>query len=324
MKKLVYYLKQVIMNPGKIIRLLIFFLLAAAVVTACKKDEPEAIKPDSSPVQQLSQDDNSVEENVDEALIDAGQVLAGNNKYGIDLGIPCGATLDSTVLVNDTIIHFLTYDGLNCQQTRYRKGKVHIKIKHNTIWLFPGAYINIHFINYEVTNVFTNKKIVMNGRAQIENVSGGIPALLGGGLNTVIHKNSAHVHVSFNGNPPRAWHLTRMMVYSGTPGNLMLAVNGFGSEQGYQNLLSWGTDRDGKKFFTQIGESVTFRETCQWLPYSGEQIYTIPANQLKATATFGYNSNNEPITGSECPTRYRLDWQQQGHSGTIFLPLISN
>ena len=61
MKKLVYYLKQVVMNPRKIIRLLLFFLLASAVMTACKKDEPEEIQPDSSPVQQLSKDDNSVE-----------------------------------------------------------------------------------------------------------------------------------------------------------------------------------------------------------------------------------------------------------------------
>jgi hypothetical protein len=318
MEKLVYYLKQVVMNPRKIIRLLTFFLLAAALVTACKKDEPEEIQPDSSPVQQLSQDDNSVEDNVDEAIIDAGQFISEGK---LKMGIPCGATLDSTFIMNDTIIHFLTYDGLNCAQTKYRKGKIHIKIKQNTHWLFPGAFLHIHFIDYEVTNVFTNNKMVINGMSEIENVSGGIPALLGNGLNTVIHKNSAHVSISFNGRPPRGWHLAKMLVYSGTPGNLMLAVNGFGVNQAHSNLLSWGTDRDGKKFFTQIGESVIFKESCQWLPYSGEQIYLIPADQLKATATFGYNSNNEPISGSECPTRYRLDWHQQGHSGTIFLPL---
>lgn len=163
--------------------------------------------------------------------------------------------------------------------------------------------------------------MVINGMSEIENVSGGIPALLGNGFNTVIHKNSAHVNIAFNGHPHRSWHLTKMLVYSGTPGNLMLAVNGFGVNQGHTNLISWGSDRDGKMFFTQIGESVVFKESCQWVPYSGEQIYLIPSDQLKATATFGYNSNNEPITGSECPTRFRLDWQQQGHSGTIFLPL---
>jgi hypothetical protein len=320
MEKLVYYLKQIMMNPQKVFKLLFVFLLAAVVMTACKKDEPVDVPPDSSPIQQLSQDGNSVEENVDEATIDAGQVLSGTFKSG-NMGIPCGATLDSTVMMNDTIIYFLTYDGLNCHQTRYRKGAVHIKIKQNTHWLFPGAFITIHFHNYEVTNVFTNNKMVINGMSRLENVSGGIPALLGNGFSTVIHKNTAHVHISFNGNQAREWHLTRMLVYSGLPGNLMLAVNGFGFSQGYNNLLSWGTDRHGKKFFTQIGESVVFRESCQWLPSSGEEIFTIQATNLKATATFGYNSNNEPISGTECPTRYRLDWQQHGQSGTIFLPL---
>jgi len=323
MKKLVYYLKQVNMNPRKTIRLLTLFLLTAVVLSACKKDEPEPVQPDSSPVQQLSQDDNSVEENIDEALIDAGQVLSVTNKSGEMMNIPCGATLDSSIVANDSIMYILSYDGLNCAETRYRKGKVHIKIKQNSHWLFPGAFLTVNFHHYEVTNVFTNKKMVINGMSRLENVSGGIPALLGNGLNTVIHKNTAHVHISFNGNPFRDWHLTKMLVYSGTPGgNLMLAVNGFGSLPGFQNLLSWGTDRGGKKFYTQIGESVVFKESCQWVPYSGEQIYTIPADQLKATAIFGYNNSNEPITGSECPTRYRLDWHQQGQSGTIFLPLF--
>jgi len=262
MEKLVYYLKQIIMNPQKIFRLFLFVTLTAVVMTACKKDEPENIPPDSSPVQQLSKDDNSVEENLDEALIDAGQVLSGTNKSVENMGIPCGATLDSTIIMNDTIIHFLTYDGLNCQQTRYRQGKIHIKIKENAHWLFPGAFITIHFHNYEVTNIFTNNKVTINGMSQIENVSGGIPALLGNGLNTVIHKNTAHIHVSFNGHPPRDWHLMKMLVYSGTPGSLILAINGFGQTTGHQNLVSWGTDRDGKKFFNEVEESVVFKESC--------------------------------------------------------------
>lgn len=320
MEKLVYYLKQMLMIPLKNNRLFLIVLLAAVLFAGCKKDEPEKAKPDSTPVQQLSRDDNSVEENMDEALVDAGQVVAGSGKSAI-MGIPCGATLDSTYLVNDTIVYRLTYDGLNCAQTKYRTGSVLIKIKQNTHWIFPGAFITIEFYDYEVQNLIGNHTMVINGMSQIENVNGGIIELLGNGFTAIIHKNLAHIYVVFNGHQPREWHLARMMVYSGNPGNLMLAVNGFGSEQSYTNLLSWGTDRSGKKFYTQIGESVLFRESCQWQPYAGEEIYTIPEINLKATVTFGFNSNNQAITGSECPTRYRIQWQQHGHSGTIFLPL---
>jgi hypothetical protein len=318
MESLVYYLKQAMMNLQKSFRLILILSFALAVITACKKDEPDPVTPDSSPVQQLSRDDTSVEENMDEALIDAGQVLAGSN---LKQGLPCGASLDSTALVNDTIIHYLTYDGLNCPETKYRKGKVMIKIRENTQWLFPNAFLSVHFIDYEVTNVFTSHRMVFNGISTLENISGGIPALLGNGFSTVIHRNTAHIQVAFNGHMPRDWHLTKMMVYSGHPGNLVLAVNGFGSVSGYSNLISWGTDREGKKFYTHIEEPVVFREVCQWLPYAGREVYTMPGINLKATASFGFNSNNEPVSGNECPTRYRLDWHQHGQSGTIFLPL---
>lgn len=320
MENLVYYLKQAEMNPQKTIRLILLLFFAAVVISACKKDEQNLIQPDSSSVQQLSKDDKSVEENMDEAMIDAGQVLAGSNK-SMNMDIPCGATLESTTIVNDTIVYRLVYDGLNCIQTRYRTGVVLVKIKQNSHWLLPGAFLTIEFQNYEVTNVFTNNKMKINGFSMLENVSGGILQLLGNGFNAIIHKNTAHVFIAFNDHPPRGWHLTKMLVYSGQAGNYMLAVNGFGNAQGFNNLLSWGVDREGKQFFTQIGEAVVFKESCQWLPYSGEQLYTIPGEGLKATVSFGYNENNEPITGSECPTRYKLLWQQHGQSGTIFLPL---
>lgn len=323
MEKLVYYLKRSVMSPQKIIRLLIIFLLASVVITACKKDEPVEVPTDSSSVQQLSHDDSSVEYSVDEVIIDAGQVLAGKDGMK-NLGLPCNASLDSVYVINDTVIYHITYNGLNCINTKYRTGVVILKIKQNAQWFLPGAFLLVEFHNYEVTSVFNGKTIKINGMSSLENVNGGVIELLGNGLNIVIHKNTAHVLVSFNSHPPRDWHLTKMLVYTGTPGNLVLAVNGFGVAQGYNNLLSWGKDRDGKNFFTQIAESVVFTENCNFLPHSGEQVYSIPADNLKATAIFGYNDNNEPVSGSECPTRYRLDWQQHGHSGTIYLPLIGN
>ena len=318
MKKLVYYLKQVKMKLLKFTRLLLIFSLSIAVITACKKDEPEEIQPDSSPVQQLTRDDNSVEGNIDEAFVDVGLVLT-STIYKMD--IPCGATLDSVVEVNNKIIHYLTYDGLNCQGTRYRTGNIQIKIKKNDSWLLKNTQVDVDFINYEVTNVFNNTKMAFNGSADIKNISGGIPALLGSGINSVIYRINANIDITFNGNPPRDWHLHKMMVYSGNPGTLQVAVNGFGNQQGQNNLLSWGTDREGRKFSIRVDQSVVFRQACQWLPCSGIQQYHYPQEGLNATVTFGYNNNNEPITGSECPTQYKLDWSQQGHSGTIFLPL---
>lgn len=308
------------MNLSKITKLLLIFILAISVITACKKDEPEEIQTDSAPVQQLSSDDKSVEDNVDEVIIDAGNILSGNLNLK-NLGLPCNAHLDTVFTHNDTIQYHVIYDGLNCFQNKFRNGKVILKHKQNTPWHLAGAFLLIEFHDYLVTHVFTGKHVLINGMASIENVSGGVIHLPGIGMNTVMHRNMAHIRISFNGNPPRQWHLAKMLVYSGSPGNMILAVNGIGNANGYNKLISWGQDREGRDFYTQIAKSVTFKETCNWDPISGEQVYIIPADNLKATATFGFNNNNNPVMGNDCPTRYRLRWQQHGHSGTIFLPM---
>jgi len=319
MKKLVYYLKQVKMKLLNLSRIFMIISLALAVTTACKKDVPEEIEPDSSPVQQLSRDDNSVETNMDAAFVDVTQVLT-TNKYKMD--VPCGATLDAVIEENNKITYYLTYDGLNCQGTRYRTGNIQIKIKKNDSWLEKNTKVDVYFIDYEVSNVFNGSTTVTNGSADFTNTSGGIPALLGNGVNTVIYRINAKIDITFDGDPTaRDWNLHKMMVYTGSPGDLQVAVNGFGNQQGQNNLMAWGTDRDGRKFRVQVDESIVFRQTCQWLPCSGIQKFTYPQENLNATVTFGYNDNNEPISGSECPTRYKLDWSQQGYSGTIFLPL---
>jgi hypothetical protein len=267
----------------------------------------------------LTRDDNTVEGSLDDAFVDVALVLTTTTKK---LDVPCGATLDSVVEQQNKIYYYLTYDGLNCEGTRYRTGKIQIKIKKNDSWLDKNTKVDVYFIDYDVTNLGDNSKTVTNGSADYTNVSGGIPALLGGWINTVIYKINANLEITFDDNPtPRDWKLHKMMVYSGVPENLQVAVNGFGNQQGQNNLMSWGTDREGRKFRVQCDESVVFRQACQWLPCSGILQYSYPEEDLQATVTYGYNDNNEPISGSECPTRYKLDWSQQGQSGTLFLPL---
>jgi len=323
MESLVYYLKQGSMNPQKLTKLFIIFLLSTAVITACKKDEPIEVPTDSAPVQQLSQDDSSVEYNVDEVVIDAGQIIAGENGLK-NLFLPCNASLTSVNTINDTTYYRINYHGLNCMNTRHRTGVVIIKMKENTQWHLAGTIINVEFQNYKVTNVFNGQTLKINGISSLENVSGGILQLLGTSINTVIHKNTADVYVSFNSETPREWHLTKLLVYTGQPGSLTLAVNGFGNAHGYSKLLSWGKDVDENIFFSQVGQSIVFTETCNFSPRSGVQIYSIPSENMTANATYGFNNNNEPVSGSECPTKYKLEWQQHGQSGTIFLPLAGN
>jgi hypothetical protein len=292
-------------------------------MTACKKDEPIEVPTDSTPVQQLSQDDSSVEYNVDEVIIDAGDILSGN--FGLkNLNLPCNSTLESVTVTNDTVNYHINYNGQNCSQSTHRTGSVIIQLKEDTDWSTPGSFLLVEFIDYKVTNIFNGITMTINGTSSLENVSGGTIQELGSGVNTVINKNVADVMVTFSNLSAREWHLSKLLVYSGAPGSLVLATNGFGNAHGYNSVLSWGKDREDKVFISQVAESVVCTEACNFVPRSGRQIYSIPVDNLTATVTYGYNSNNEPISGAECPTHYKLEWNQHGDSGIIYIPLTGN
>jgi len=100
-----------------------------------------------------------------------------------------------------------------------------------------------------------------------------------------------------------------------------MTIDGFGSEGEYSNLVMWGINRHGENFYIQIDQSVVHKQTCEWDPVSGIKVMSIPGDGKKSTVTYGYDDNNQPVTGNECPTRFRVDWQKGTHSGTIYLPL---
>jgi hypothetical protein len=66
---------------------------------------------------------------------------------------------------------------------------------------------------------------------------------------------------------------------------------------------------------------VVHREACGWDPVSGIKVIEIPGAAKKATITFGYDANNQPVTGGACPTHYMVAWEKNGNTGTLFLPL---
>jgi hypothetical protein len=294
--------------------------MALVVVTACKKDEPEEVITDSAPVQQLSTDDKNVEDNIDEVIIDVGLILNSNLNLK-NAGMPCNASLDTVISANDSLYYHLRYNGLNCIQNKHREGLIIMKMKEGSQWHIAGEKMNLEFHDYEITNVYNGRQLLINGKSRLENVSGGAIPLLGSTVTSLIYRNTAYLNVTFDNSTSSLWRINKSIVFSGTPEDLVMAVNGFGSVGDYDKLISWGKDRDGNDFYNQVIEWVTFREKCNWVPFTGEQLFSIPEEGLKATVTYGFNNQNQPIAGSECPTRYRLRWQQYGQSGTIFLPV---
>jgi hypothetical protein len=298
-----------------------FFLIAAAVISlaGCSKEKQKDDSPDTSTLQQLSKDDIIVENASDEAMNDVNTLLSGGNFFKSANFWPCNATIDSTSVVNDTITFYITYNGLSCNGKWNRTGKIEIKKKVGIHWNDQGATVIVTCINFHITREATGKSIMLNGTKTFQNVTGGFLWQLGYQYSSIVHKSWGTLEVTFDNDSTRSWNVARQRTYTGTFGQLVMTVDGFGSEGSYNNLVVWGINRNGENFYTQITQSVVFRETCSWNPCSGIKVHQIPADSKKATITFGYNDHNDPVVGDECPTKYRLDWEKGTHSGTIYL-----
>ncbi len=306
-----------------------FFHLAVILVTvialtftSCAKEDLSPTDANPESLSQLTTDENNIESIMNDAISDVSGVMSNNSgKLKSTAWLPCNATVDSLAVVNDTVTMYITYNGLNCNETRNRTGKIEIKKKVGTNWHKAGATVVFRYINFTITRVATNSSVTLNGTKTLVNVNGGIRWMVGTYIDSYVEKVSGTMQASFDNGGSRTWNVARQLTYTGTPGQLILAVDGFGTAGSYNNLVVWGTNRMNEEFYTQITQSVVHKEVCNADPVSGIKIHQIPSDSKSATITFGFNDNNEPIVGDECPTRYRVDWQKNNQSGTFYHPL---
>ncbi|MFA6923938.1 MAG: hypothetical protein WC223_06755 [Bacteroidales bacterium] len=284
-------------------------------ITGCKKDEKQT---NTDSMQQLSSDQNSVQGASDEGLNDANGVLEqGAASRGYKL--PCNVTLDTVIITGDTVKYTLTYNGLNCLQNVNRSGVVIVKKKLSDLWKTAGTKVYVQFINFKITK--HARTVTVNGIKVFENVSGGFVFNLGDGTTTsVTHRVSGYLNATFEDGTARTWNIARQLTYTGNASTqqLVLTADGFGSADGYSNLETWGTTRKGDAFYSQILTPVSIKQECAWDAASGALSISIPAETIKATITCGFDKNDKPITNGDCPAKFKLDWEKQGKSGTIF------
>lgn len=294
-------------------------ILVGLSMTGCQKDKTVDPSDDSSSLQQLSNDEVAFESATDESMNDVNTILSSLNLKSTNL-FPCNATIDSTPVLNDTITIYITYNGLNCSGTRFRTGQVEIKKHVDMHWYQQGATVKIKHINFTITKVSNQKSITINSVKTHKNVSGGIIWQLGNGINAVVYRTWGHANITFSDTTTKIWNVARQKTFTGTPpDNLIMTTDGFGSAGGLDNLVVWGINRQGENFYTQIIQPVVHRQVCGWDPCSGVKKHAIPSDSKSATLTFGYNSNNQPVTGNECPVKFKVDWQHNNNSGTVYL-----
>ncbi len=298
---------------------LTFLILAIIGLSwaGCKKDKNTEPSSDSSSLQQLAGDEETMESSMDESMNEINNFLSGGILKSTAF-LPCNATVDSTPVVNDTITIYITYNGLNCLGTRYRTGQVEIKKRVGTQWSQPGATVIVKHINFSISKILESTFITINGVKVYQNVSGGLIRQLGTELNTVVYRTWGQAIININDSTNKTWNIAHQITYSGSlPDNLSLTSDGFGTAGGYENLVTWGINRQGENFYTQIIQPVTRSQNCNWDPSAGIKKHFIPSDSKSATLTFGFDRYNQPVV-NECPAKYKLDWQRHNKSGTVF------
>ena len=308
--------------------LLAITALMVLVFTGCKKEETIEEPPDqngSTTIQQLTRDDNNLQKIDDDVNLDIERMLTGGNLKATTW-VPCNATVDSTSVINDTITYFITYNGLNCAQTLYRTGKVEVKRHVNTHWFMPEATVMVKIINFNVTVVANGNHILINGVKTHRNVTGGLLVHLGTAIDHIVHKTHGFMTVNFDDGTNRTWNIARRIIYNGTFDifqggftQLIIGIDGFGTAGEYVNLVTWGVARNGDQFYISVPETVHYPMSCNFNPVNGIQSIDIPSADKGATITYGFDSNNQPVTPPECPTKYKVDWYDGIYSGTIWL-----
>jgi hypothetical protein len=287
----------------------------------CKKDTTTTKGlANTESIQQLSKDENNVENASDQALNDAEYVMGTSNLKSTESGL-CNTTITTGPVINDTITIDIFYHGKDCNNTHFRTGHVIIKKRHLETWGTPGATVIVRLDNFSITKIASGKSLTLNGTKHFQNVNGHYIFELGtDSVTSIVHRVWGTVTATFeNGN--KIWNLARQRTFTGSLTALVMTTDGFGSADGYTNLATWGTNRNGELFYSRITQSVVHKQVCNWDPCSGVMIHEIPAASKSATITFGFDSNNNPITNGDCPTRYKVDWVVGNNSGTFFLPL---
>lgn len=286
---------------------------------SCKKEKNE--DPDPGSMRQLSKDEQTVQNATDEVFTDISEFLSGNTNKDIN-ALPCNATFDSSSVVNDTITYTISFNGNNCAGTRHRLGTALVKKHINTHWGDAGAVVFVTLVNMKVTRLSTGNWVILNGTKSHTNVSGGfVHQLANGTVTSVVRHISGAMNATFEDNTTRAWQIARKRTFTGTQGQIVFTHEGFGSAGGFANLVVWGVNRNGEDFYTQINQPIQFKQTCNWDPCAGVKVHNIPSDGKSATVTFGYDANEQLVSGTTCPTHYKLDWVKNNYSGTLYLPL---
>jgi hypothetical protein len=281
-----------------------FLLMAAFALSvsflSCKKSDTSI--DNSMDLVTHADDQSAVATGTDEIANDVNAIIDNTNAFNglvgsVDgiTGLPCNATavLDSA---NGLRRITVTFNGVNCANTRSRVGVILLTMPLAQHWKDAGAAVTINVQNLKITRISDGKSITINGAIVATNLSGGRLRDLST-LGTIVHTlTSTGITVTFDNNTQRSWQIAKQRTFTYNNG-IVITTIGTRTEGSVTGISEWGTNRFGNDFITAINQPMIIREDCNWRLVSGQVTHSrLLANVV---VTFGLDSAGNPVT---CPS----------------------
>lgn len=282
-----------------------YFLIAIVAVglsfVSCKKNSSTPIE-STADQQQMAADENNHAVETQNSLNEANDAM-GTTGFG-----KTGAVYGATTTIDSNLKKItIVYNGNNKDNSRSRTGQIIIQLTTGAHWKDAGATISLTYIAFKVTNISTGKSITFDGTINITNQTGGRVFI---DANVVHLALSTGFIITFDDGTQRTWNLSRKRTFTNTAGVFSVKEEGTGKADGNNNLISWGQNRKGDSFYTQISTPIVyntiFSSQCPNNIMSGQKIHILPGSTL--TVTFGLDGNGNPVSGTNCPTSFMVQW----------------
>jgi hypothetical protein len=294
------------------------FLAGTTLFNSCKKDEGDST--DTATLnQEQSSDEQDVSATTNETDDDINTIMSNTSlKSTTVTNLPCNVTIDSSLIANKKMT--ITFHGDNCKGTRTRTGSIETTLTNGSHWKDAGAVLTVKFNNLVITRKSTGKSITLNGTKTYTNITGGLVKNIGfeGTPSIITHTiASSDMKFTFPNGSERNWNIARIRTYTKVNNYLVVTTSGFGEAGGHTNLVTWGTNRRGVEFYTEINTPVVESEACDYNPSSGVKIHYLSARTV--TVTYGVDMNGNAVTEG-CADYYKASWDVVNGTKTVIMP----
>jgi len=238
-----------------------------------------------------------------------GKGLSADEAEGVATATLCGGTIDSSQLSSGILK--INYNNVSCNN-RSRSGQVVISIVDYPLkkWKNRNCILKVDFKGFIVRGLTDGRSMQVDGTFYLTNETGSTWYEMRY-LNepTIGHLVSANdVKVTFDAKEIVYLNLKRRYTYTIAGGVISCREEGLGEQNGLTSLETWGGNRDGKTFSSQVIVPLVWNTSCgAGFPSGGQLQVVTDGNYFDLNVFYGLDSGGESVS-SGCASAWKATW----------------